>query len=72
MTNDARSTLSFFLFFIHWFIFIFWERLRRQQNPGLFGKMRTSPSSRFVPEDADAPLSDPDEDEEEERQLQIP
>uniref|UniRef100_A0A8C2I3C7 Coiled-coil domain-containing protein 102A n=1 Tax=Cyprinus carpio TaxID=7962 RepID=A0A8C2I3C7_CYPCA len=48
------------------------SRLRRQQNPGLFGKMRTSPSSRFVPEDADAPLSDPDEDEEEERQLQIP
>ncbi|XP_059385786.1 coiled-coil domain-containing protein 102A isoform X2 [Carassius carassius] len=48
------------------------SRLRRQQNPGLFGKMRTSASSRFVPEDADAPPSDPDEDEEEELQLQIP
>ncbi|XP_052458030.1 coiled-coil domain-containing protein 102A-like [Carassius gibelio] len=48
------------------------SRLRRQQNPGLFGKMRTSASSRFVPEDADAPRSDPDEDEEEELQLQIP
>uniref|UniRef100_A0A672MXA4 Coiled-coil domain containing 102A n=2 Tax=Sinocyclocheilus grahami TaxID=75366 RepID=A0A672MXA4_SINGR len=47
-------------------------RLRRQQNPGVFGKMRTSASSRFVPEDADAPPSDPDEDEEEELQLQIP
>uniref|UniRef100_A0A8C2ELQ8 Coiled-coil domain-containing protein 102A n=1 Tax=Cyprinus carpio TaxID=7962 RepID=A0A8C2ELQ8_CYPCA len=48
------------------------SRLRRQQNPGIFGKMRTSASSRFVPEDADAPPSDPDEDEEEELQLQIP
>ncbi|XP_059366387.1 coiled-coil domain-containing protein 102A-like isoform X2 [Carassius carassius] len=48
------------------------SRLRRQQNPGLFGKMRTSASSRFVPEDADVPPSDPDEDEEEELQLQIP
>ncbi|KAK2913742.1 hypothetical protein Q8A67_002141 [Cirrhinus molitorella] len=48
------------------------SRLRRQQNPGLFGKMRTSASSRFVPEDSDAPPSDPDEDEEEELQLQIP
>uniref|UniRef100_A0A672P239 Coiled-coil domain-containing protein 102A n=1 Tax=Sinocyclocheilus grahami TaxID=75366 RepID=A0A672P239_SINGR len=47
------------------------SRLRRQQNPGLFGKMRTSASSRFVPEDADTPPSDPDEDEEEELQLQI-
>lgn len=47
------------------------SRLRRQQNPGLFGKMRTSASSRFVPEDAEAPPSDPDEDEEEELQLQI-
>ncbi|XP_043101171.1 coiled-coil domain-containing protein 102A [Puntigrus tetrazona] len=48
------------------------SRLRRQQNPSLFGKMRTSTSARFVPEDADAPPSDPDEDEEEELQLQIP
>lgn len=48
------------------------SRLRRQQNPGLFGKMRTSASSRFGPEDADGPPSDPDEDEEEELQLQIP
>lgn len=49
----------------------FGVRLRRQQNPGLFGKMRTSASSRFVSEDAEAPPSDPDEDEEEELQLQI-
>ncbi|XP_067256947.1 coiled-coil domain-containing protein 102A isoform X1 [Chanodichthys erythropterus] len=48
------------------------SRLRRQQNPGLFGKMRTSSSTRFGPEDADGPPSDPDEDEEEELQLQIP
>lgn len=54
------------------FFYIFWERLRRQQNPGLFGKMITSASTRFGPEDADGPHSDPDEDEEEELQLQIP
>lgn len=48
------------------------SRLRRQQNPCLFGKMRTSASSRFGPEDADGPPSDPDEEEEEELQLQIP
>ncbi|XP_056123284.1 coiled-coil domain-containing protein 102A [Rhinichthys klamathensis goyatoka] len=48
------------------------SRLRRQQNPGLFGKMMTSASTRFGPEDADGPHSDPDEDEEEELQLQIP
>lgn len=34
--------------------------------------MRTSASSRFGPEDADGPPSDPDEEEEEELQLQIP
>ncbi|KAJ8247348.1 hypothetical protein GJAV_G00245260 [Gymnothorax javanicus] len=43
------------------------SRLRRQQNPGLFGKMR---SSRFGPENPDGPASDPD-DEEEELQIQI-
>ncbi|XP_077084546.1 coiled-coil domain-containing protein 102A isoform X1 [Siphateles boraxobius] len=48
------------------------SRLRRQQNPGLFGKMMTSASTRFGPEDADGPHSDPDEDEEGELQLQIP
>ncbi|KAI7814275.1 coiled-coil domain-containing protein 102A [Triplophysa rosa] len=48
------------------------SRLRRQQNPGLFGKMRTSASSRFGPEDADGPASDPDDEEEEALQLQIP
>ncbi|XP_072515945.1 coiled-coil domain-containing protein 102A isoform X2 [Salminus brasiliensis] len=47
------------------------SRLRRQQNPGLFGKMRTSASALFSPDDPDAPPSDPDE-EEEELQLQIP
>uniref|UniRef100_A0AAR2KTX5 Coiled-coil domain-containing protein 102A n=1 Tax=Pygocentrus nattereri TaxID=42514 RepID=A0AAR2KTX5_PYGNA len=47
------------------------SRLRRQQNPGLFSKMRTSASARFSPDDPDAPLSDPD-DEEVELQLQIP
>ncbi|KAM9366168.1 coiled-coil domain-containing protein 102A [Symphorus nematophorus] len=45
------------------------SRLRRQQqNPGLFGKMRTA---RFGPENADGPTSDMDE-EDEELQLQIP
>ncbi|CAN9506839.1 unnamed protein product [Ophioblennius macclurei] len=45
------------------------SRLRRQQqNPGLFGKMR---STRFSPENPDGPSSDLDE-EEEELQLQIP
>ncbi|XP_055058014.1 coiled-coil domain-containing protein 102A isoform X2 [Misgurnus anguillicaudatus] len=48
------------------------SRLRRQQNPGLFGKMRSSASSRFGPEDADGPASDPDDEEEESLQLQIP
>lgn len=48
------------------------SRLRRQQNPGLFGKMRTSASSRFGPEDADGAVSDPDDEEEEALQLQIP
>ncbi|XP_051507638.1 coiled-coil domain-containing protein 102A [Myxocyprinus asiaticus] len=48
------------------------SRLRRQQNPGLFGKMRTSTSARFGPEDADGAPSDLDDDEEEELQLQIP
>ncbi|KAI1889941.1 hypothetical protein AGOR_G00168090 [Albula goreensis] len=43
------------------------SRLRRQQNPGLFGKMR---SSRFGPENPEGPASDPDE-EEEELQIQI-
>ncbi|XP_036442341.1 coiled-coil domain-containing protein 102A [Colossoma macropomum] len=47
------------------------SRLRRQQNPGLFSKMRTSSSARFSPDDPDAPPSDPD-DEEVELQLQIP
>ncbi|XP_022523111.2 coiled-coil domain-containing protein 102A [Astyanax mexicanus] len=47
------------------------SRLRRQQNPGLFGKMRTSASALFSPDDPDAPPSDPDE-EEEELKLQIP
>lgn len=48
------------------------SRLRRQQNPGLFGKMRTSSSSsRFCPDDPERPASDPD-DEEEELQIQIP
>ncbi|KAB5558752.1 hypothetical protein PHYPO_G00020880 [Pangasianodon hypophthalmus] len=48
------------------------SRLRRQQNPGLFGKMRTSSSSsRFCPDDPERPVSDPDE-EEEELQIQIP
>ncbi|XP_076880047.1 coiled-coil domain-containing protein 102A [Brachyhypopomus gauderio] len=46
------------------------SRLRRQQNPNLFGKMRSSASSRFGPDDPDAPPSDPDE-EEDELQLQI-
>uniref|UniRef100_A0A3P9AGZ2 Coiled-coil domain-containing protein 102A n=1 Tax=Esox lucius TaxID=8010 RepID=A0A3P9AGZ2_ESOLU len=44
------------------------SRLRRQQNPGLFGKMR---SARFSPDNPDGPPSDPDE-EEEELQIQIP
>ncbi|KAF3687006.1 Coiled-coil domain-containing protein 102A [Channa argus] len=45
------------------------SRLRRQQqNPGLFGKMR---SARFSPDNPDGPTSDVDE-EEEELQLQIP
>uniref|UniRef100_A0A8C4I282 Coiled-coil domain-containing protein 102A n=1 Tax=Dicentrarchus labrax TaxID=13489 RepID=A0A8C4I282_DICLA len=45
------------------------SRLRRQQqNPGLFGKMR---SARFSPENPDGPTSDMDE-EDEELQLQIP
>ncbi|TDH16744.1 hypothetical protein EPR50_G00001090 [Perca flavescens] len=45
------------------------SRLRRkQQSPGLFGKMR---SARFSPENPDGPTSDMDE-EEEELQLQIP
>ncbi|KAJ8417844.1 hypothetical protein AAFF_G00226870 [Aldrovandia affinis] len=44
------------------------SRLRRQQNPGLFGKMRSS--SRFGPENPDGLASDPDE-EEEELQIQI-
>ncbi|XP_029284427.1 coiled-coil domain-containing protein 102A [Cottoperca gobio] len=45
------------------------SRLRRQQqNPGLFGKIR---STRFSPENPDGPASDMDE-EEEELQLQIP
>ncbi|XP_065123719.1 coiled-coil domain-containing protein 102A isoform X1 [Paramisgurnus dabryanus] len=48
------------------------DRLRRQQNPGLFGKMRTSAPSRFGAEDADGPASDPDDEEEESLQLQIP
>ncbi|XP_030622497.1 coiled-coil domain-containing protein 102A [Chanos chanos] len=47
------------------------SRLRRQQNPGLFGKMRSSASSRFSPENPDGAHSDPD-DEEEELQIQIP
>ncbi|TNM90519.1 hypothetical protein fugu_002808 [Takifugu bimaculatus] len=45
------------------------SRLRRQQqNPSLFGKMR---SARFGPENPDEPTSDGDE-EDEELQLQIP
>ncbi|XP_070686210.1 coiled-coil domain-containing protein 102A [Pempheris klunzingeri] len=45
------------------------SRLRRQQqNPGLFGKMR---STRFSPENPDGPTSDGDE-EGEDLQLQIP
>ncbi|XP_037553591.1 coiled-coil domain-containing protein 102A [Nematolebias whitei] len=45
------------------------SRLRRQQqNPGLFGKMR---STRFSPENTDGPNSDMDE-EDEDLQLQIP
>ncbi|XP_068171479.1 coiled-coil domain-containing protein 102A isoform X1 [Antennarius striatus] len=45
------------------------SRLRRQQqNPGLFGKIR---STRFSPENPDGPSSDVDE-EDEELQLQIP
>ncbi|XP_051504594.1 coiled-coil domain-containing protein 102A-like [Myxocyprinus asiaticus] len=48
------------------------SRLRRQQNPGLFGKMRTSASTRFGPEDADGPPCDLDDEEEDELQLQIP
>ncbi|KAM4602792.1 coiled-coil domain-containing protein 102A isoform 1-T2 [Polymixia lowei] len=45
------------------------SRLRRQQqNPGLFGKMR---SARFSQDNPDGPASDVDE-EEEELQLQIP
>lgn len=47
----------------------FYFRLRRQQqNPGLFGKMR---SARYSPEDPDGPASDVDE-EDKEVQLQIP
>uniref|UniRef100_A0A3P8V8P9 Coiled-coil domain-containing protein 102A n=1 Tax=Cynoglossus semilaevis TaxID=244447 RepID=A0A3P8V8P9_CYNSE len=46
------------------------SRLRRQQqNPGLFGKMR---SARFGSENPDNLASDADEEEEEELQLQIP
>ncbi|KPP74547.1 hypothetical protein Z043_106284 [Scleropages formosus] len=37
------------------------SRLRRQQNPGLFGKMR---SSRFGSENPDEPPSDLDDEEE--------
>lgn len=45
------------------------HRLRRQQqNPGLFGKMR---SARFNPENPDGPSSDMDEGDDE-MQLQIP
>ncbi|XP_029000301.1 coiled-coil domain-containing protein 102A [Betta splendens] len=45
------------------------SRLRRQQqNPGLFGKMR---SARYSPENPDGPTSDVDEDDKE-LQLQIP
>ncbi|XP_046898460.1 coiled-coil domain-containing protein 102A [Hypomesus transpacificus] len=44
------------------------SRLRRQHNPGLFGKMR---SARFSPDHPDGPASDPEE-EEEELQIQIP
>lgn len=45
------------------------SRLRRQQqNPSLFGKMRTA---RFSPENPDGPASDMDE-EDEDLQLQIP
>ncbi|KAJ8272111.1 hypothetical protein COCON_G00109700 [Conger conger] len=43
------------------------SRLRRQQNPGLFGNLS---SSRFGRENPDGPASDPDE-EEEELQIQI-
>ncbi|XP_035387427.1 coiled-coil domain-containing protein 102A [Electrophorus electricus] len=46
------------------------SRLRRQQTPGLFGKMRGSTASRFGSDDPDAPPSDPDE-EEEDLQLQL-
>lgn len=54
------------------YFFIIFDRLRRQQNPSLFGKMRTSSSSsRFCPDDPERPASDPD-DEEEELQIQIP
>ncbi|KAJ7985819.1 hypothetical protein DPEC_G00344420 [Dallia pectoralis] len=44
------------------------SRLRRQQNPGSFGKLR---SSRFGQDNPDGSPSDPDE-EEEELQIQIP
>ncbi len=74
--STVTPGFSFFLFPFPFISLLFMSlflgvRLRRQQNPGLFGKMRTSASSRFVPEDAEAPPSDPDEDEEEELQLQI-
>ncbi|XP_028812452.1 coiled-coil domain-containing protein 102A [Denticeps clupeoides] len=46
------------------------SRLRRQQSPGLFGKMRST-SARFGSENPDGPPSDPDE-EEEELQIQVP
>ncbi|KAG5270335.1 hypothetical protein AALO_G00191490 [Alosa alosa] len=47
------------------------SRLRRQQSPGLFGKMRTSASARFSTDNPDGPPSDQDE-EDEELQIQIP
>ncbi|NWY07469.1 C102A protein, partial [Nothoprocta ornata] len=43
------------------------SRLRRQQNPPLFGKMR---SARFGPDDPGDGTSDPDEDED--LQIQVP
>ncbi len=56
----SSFSLISLLFICLFMCLFFWLRLRRQQNPGLFGKMRTSASSRFVPENAEeAPPSDP-------------
>ncbi len=64
-------SLSFSLYFLIIYVFIFGGKAKASAESRPLWQMRTSASSRFVPEDAEAPPSDPDEDEEEELQLQI-